>query len=108
MVGKGIRCIGSRELQSMETDVNGCADRCRKNETSMFSYSKGSACGVDDNGDFACFCTCERMASPIGTCETRTESSFDLFRFTRTGKNIVFIVDDGCVIPNIFTNQLTN
>ena len=86
LFGEGIECTGSEIYQDFIASIHSCASICSSLAT-MFIYGTNS----ETCNDEGCKCWCETSARYGGNCETKSNTKFNLYRFTSGGKTPTFM-----------------
>ena len=76
LFGKKIECTGTEIYQDIVSSIENCAGICSRLAT-MFLYGTNSETCTDEG----CKCWCETSAGYEGTCTTKSNSNFNLYRF---------------------------
>ena len=80
LFGKKIECTGTEIYHDIVSSIENCAGVCSRLAT-MFLYGTNSETCTDEG----CKCWCETSAGYEGTCTTKSNTNFNLYRFTGDG-----------------------
>ena len=75
-----MECTGTEIYQDIISSIENCAGICSRLAT-MFLYGTNSETCTDEG----CKCWCETSAEYEGTCTTKSNTNFNLYRFTGDG-----------------------